>query len=161
YPLCVGAERIVQAQTLVAEAQARGADTVAHGCTGAGNDQIRFEIALRALAPELRVLAPIRDLGLTRADETKFLRDRGFTVPEKSARYSVNQGLWGVTIGGVETHVSDQCLPEEAWVLTKGALAERRPPVEIELRFERGVPVGWEGGPHDPVATIEALNDLA
>src|SRR5256884_5770574 len=100
YPLCVGAERVMQAQTIARLARQLGSDTVAHGCTAAGNDQVRFEVALRTLAPDLRVLAPVRDEAFKRQDELEYLRQRALPVPPTAARYSVNRGLWGVTIGG-------------------------------------------------------------
>ncbi len=100
YPLCVGAERVMQAQTIARMARKLGSDTVAHGCTAAGNDQVRFEVALRTLAPDLKVLAPVRDPAFRRQDELEYLQERGLPVPPTGARYSVNRGLWGVTIGG-------------------------------------------------------------
>ncbi|HUL48015.1 MAG TPA: argininosuccinate synthase domain-containing protein, partial [Steroidobacteraceae bacterium] len=103
YPLCVGAERVMQAQTIARMARELESDTVAHGCTAAGNDQVRFEVALRTLAPDLAVLAPVRDRAFKRADELGYLEARGLPVPPTGAAYSVNRGLWGVTIGGKET----------------------------------------------------------
>jgi argininosuccinate synthase len=100
YPLCVGAERVMQAQTIARMAQRLGSDTIAHGCTAAGNDQVRFEVALRTLAPDLKVLAPVRDQAFKRQDELDYLQQRGLPVPPTGAKYSVNRGLWGVTIGG-------------------------------------------------------------
>src|SRR5690606_38536835 len=94
YPLSVGAERAVQAREVARLARQLGAATVAHGSTGAGNDQVRFEVALRACAPELEVLAPVRDQPLSRADEVAFLAARGLPVPPQGAAYSVNRGLW-------------------------------------------------------------------
>ncbi len=100
YPLCVGAERVMQAQTIARMARRLGTDTVAHGCTAAGNDQVRFEVALRTLAPDLQVLAPVRDQAFRREDELAYLKERGLPMPPTGAKYSVNRGLWGVTIGG-------------------------------------------------------------
>jgi len=96
---------------------------VAHGCTAAGNDQVRFEVALRTLAPELEVLAPVRDQPRPRAAQVAYLEARGLPVPALGAAYSVNRGLWGVTIGGRETLDSVEPIPETAWVLTRGAFA--------------------------------------
>jgi argininosuccinate synthase len=157
YPLCVGAERALQAQAVARMAESLGCKTVAHGCTGAGNDQVRFEVALRTLAPELEILAPIRDHGRSRAEEVAYLVERGLPVPPSGAAYSVNRGLWGVTIGGRETLGSSEPLAEDAWVLTKGAFAAPRAPERHVLGFERGVPVAWDGVALDPVALIERV----
>ncbi len=161
YPLCVGAERVVQAQTIARMARELGSDTVAHGCTGAGNDQVRFEVALRTLAPDLKVLAPVRDLAFRREDELSFLRDRSLPVPPTGARYSVNRGLWGVTIGGRETLTSAGSIPEEAWILTRDAFSTLRAPERHTLRFREGRPVALDGKPGDAVLLIEALEALA
>jgi len=161
YPLCVGAERVVQAQTLARVAMELGSDTVAHGCTGAGNDQVRFEVALRTLAPDLKVLAPVRDQAFRRADEVSFLRERSLPVPPSGASYSVNRGLWGVTIGGTETLTSAASLPDEAWILTRDAFTSLRTPERHTLSFREGIPVALDGKSRDPVALIEALEALA
>ena len=161
YPLCVGAERVVQAQTLARVAMELGSDTVAHGCTGAGNDQVRFEVALRTLAPDLKVLAPVRDQAFRRADEVSFLRERSLPIPPSGASYSVNRGLWGVTIGGTETLTSAASLPDEAWILTRDAFTSLRTPERHTLSFREGIPVALDGKRCDPVALIEALEALA
>ncbi|MGN6453395.1 MAG: argininosuccinate synthase [Steroidobacteraceae bacterium] len=161
YPLCVGAERVVQAQTLARVAMELGSDTVAHGCTGAGNDQVRFEVALRTLAPDLKVLAPVRDQAFRRADEVSFLRERSLPIPPSGASYSVNRGLWGVTIGGTETLTSAASLPEEAWILTRDAFTSLRTPERHTLSFREGIPVALDGRSCEPVALIEALEALA
>jgi argininosuccinate synthase len=161
YPLCVGAERVVQAQTLARVAMELGSDIVAHGCTGAGNDQVRFEVALRTLAPDLKVLAPVRDQAFRRADEVSFLRERSLPVPPSGASYSVNRGLWGVTIGGTETLTSAASLPDEAWILTRDAFTSLRTPERHTLSFREGIPVALDGKSRDPVALIEALEALA
>jgi argininosuccinate synthase len=161
YPLCVGAERVMQAQTLARVASELGSDTVAHGCTGAGNDQVRFEVALRTLAPDLKVLAPVRDQAFRREDELAYLRERSLPIPPSGARYSVNRGLWGVTIGGRETLTSGGSIPDEAWILTRGAFASLRPPERHTLAFHQGRPVALDGKADDPVAIVEALERLA
>src|SRR5256885_8942260 len=114
YPLCVGAERVLQAQTIARLARKLGSDTVAHGCTAAGNDQVRFEVALRTLAPDLKVLAPLRDQGFKRQDELEYLQQRALPVPPTGASYSVNRGLWGVTIGGGQTLTPPPSIPPDA-----------------------------------------------
>ncbi|HYB33427.1 MAG TPA: argininosuccinate synthase [Steroidobacteraceae bacterium] len=161
YPLCVGAERVMQAQTIARMARELGSDTVAHGCTAAGNDQVRFEVALRTLAPDLKVLAPVRDQAFRREDELEFLKVRGLPVPPSGARYSVNRGLWGVTIGGRETLTSTGSLPEDAWLLTRAAFVQPRPPERHVLGFREGRPVALDGRPLAPAALIEALEALA
>src|SRR5271156_6640836 len=126
YPLCVGAERVMQAQTIARMAHKLGTDVVAHGCTAAGNDQVRFEVALRTLAPDLKVLAPVRDQAFRRQDELDYLAQRGLPIPPSGAKYSVNRGLWGVTIGGKETLTSAGSIPDDAWLLTRDAFARPR-----------------------------------
>ncbi len=161
YPLCVGAERVMQAQTLARVARQLGTRTLAHGCTAAGNDQVRFEVALRTLAPELEVLAPVRDHAFKRQDELEYLQKRGLPVPPYGAAYSTNRGLWGVTIGGKETLTSEGSIPEHAWVLSKDAFTKPRAPEKHTIAFERGRPVGLDGEELSPVALIERLESIA
>jgi argininosuccinate synthase len=161
YPLCVGAERVMQAQTIARMARELGSDTVAHGCTAAGNDQVRFEVALRTLAPDLKVLAPVRDQAFRREDELAYLRERSLPVPPTGAKYSVNRGLWGVTIGGSETLTSAGSIADDAWILTRGAFARLRPPERHTLSFSAGRPAALDGKTAPPVAIIEALETLA
>jgi argininosuccinate synthase len=160
YPLCVGAERGLQAKYLAQLAKELGSDTVAHGCTAAGNDQVRFEIVLKAVAPELSILAPVRDHAWQRPAQVKFLEDRKLPVPTRGSAYSTNRGLWGVTIGGTETLDSKGSIPESAWVLSAGALEDPQPPSEIEIEFARGVPAGLDDRKLDPVALIEQLEGV-
>jgi argininosuccinate synthase len=161
YPLCVGAERVLQAQTIARLARELGTPTVAHGCTAAGNDQVRFEVALRTLAPGLEILAPVRDRAFQRVEQLEFLAERGLPVPPFGAAYSVNRGLWGVTIGGRETLSSETTIPESAWVLTRGAFATPRAPATHSVGFHRGVPVSVDGVALPPVALIERVEALA
>jgi argininosuccinate synthase len=147
---------VLQAQT-VAQWAANQTDTVAHGSTAAGNDQVRFEVALRTLAPGLEILAPVRDRAFKRPEQVAYLEERGLPVPPFGAAYSVNRGLWGVTIGGKETLSSQGGIPESAWVLSGGALDKPQPFAEIEVEFERGVPVGLDGTRLDAVALIERV----
>lgn len=160
YPLCVGAERSLQARMVARVAREVGARAVAHGSTAAGNDQVRFEVALRTLAPELEIIAPIRDEGFSRAQEVEFLHAHGFEWPAARAAYSVNSGLWGCTIGGKETSDTVEALPEGAWVLTHGAFENPRGPESHTIRFERGVPAGLDGAAMVPVELVEKLNAL-
>ena len=161
YPLCVGAERVMQAQTIAHMARQLGTNMIAHGCTAAGNDQVRFEVALRTLAPDLEVLAPVRDKAFKRQDELDYLQKRGLPVPPFGAAYSINRGLWGVTIGGKETLTSAGSIPDSAWVLTRDAFTNPRAPEHHVISFERGRPVAVDGKALSPVATIETLEALA
>jgi argininosuccinate synthase len=161
YPLCVGAERVMQAQTMAHMARTLGSTTVAHGCTAAGNDQVRFEVALRTLAPDLTILAPVRDHAFRRQDELAYLQQHGLPLPPSGAKYSVNRGLWGMTIGGTETLTSAGSIPEDAWILTRGAFAQPRAAERHVLGFEQGRPVSLDGRTLEPVALIEALEALA
>ena len=157
YPLCVGAERVMQAQTIALMARKLGTNTIAHGCTAAGNDQVRFEVALRTLAPELTVLAPVRDHAFQRKDELAYLEERKLPVPPWGAAYSVNRGLWGVTIGGKETLNSHGSIPDEAWVLSRDAFTKPQAPERHTISFEKGRPSALDGRKLDPVMLIEEL----
>jgi len=160
YPLCVGPERVVQARKTVEVARAVGARAVAHGSTGAGNDQVRFDVALRLLADDLEILTPIRDLGLSRQDTTAFLTERGFAVPTKKTTYSINKGLWGTTVGGRETLGTTLPLPDDAYPDTTSPTESPGTPRDLTLTFDGGLPTALDGVATDPVALIEALNDL-
>src|SRR5579859_3542683 len=161
YPLCVGAERVMQAQTIAHMARKLGTNSIAHGCTAAGNDQVRFEVALRTLAPELEIIAPVRDRAFKRSEQLKYLEEHKLPVPPFGAAYSVNRGLWGVTIGGQETLTSQGSIPDHAWVLSKDAYAHPRPPERHTIGFIRGVPDSLDGKRLSAVAIIEALETLA
>ena len=161
YPLCVGAERGLQAARLANLATERGATTVAHGCTAAGNDQVRFEVALRTLNPGLHILAPVRDNSWVREEQLKYLEDNEFPLPPQGSAYSINRGLWGITIGGRETLTSQNSIPEDAWVLSSGAFSNPQAPSHHTLRFEAGVPVALDDQTMAPVELIEKLEALA
>ncbi len=161
YPLCVGAERVMQAQTIAHMARKLRTNSIAHGCTAAGNDQVRFEVALRTLAPELEVIAPVRDHAFSRQQELEFLEARKLPVPPYGAAYSVNRGLWGVTIGGKETLTSTGSIPDSAWVLSKDAFSKPRAATQHSIQFDKGRPVGVDGVQLSPVAVIEQLEALA
>jgi argininosuccinate synthase len=160
YPLCVGAERLVQAQAVALWARKIGAEVVAHGSTAAGNDQVRFEVALRTLAPELEILAPVRDRAFRRPEQLEYLQSRKLPVPPFGAAYSVNRGLWGVTIGGKETLTSTESIPDHAWVLTKDAFTNPQPPERHTIGFEAGVPAALDGTRLDPVALLERVEAI-
>ena len=161
YPLCVGAERGLQAERLARLAADRGASTVAHGCTAAGNDQVRFEVALRTLSPGLEVLAPVRDNNWIREQQLKYLEQHKLPLPAQGSDYSTNRGLWGITIGGQETLTSENSIPESAWVLSCGAFDDPKIASSHSLEFENGVPVALDGEELPPVELIEKLETLA
>lgn len=161
YPLCVGAERGLQAERLATLAAERGATTVAHGCTAAGNDQVRFEVALRTLNPGLEVLAPVRDNNWVREEQLSYLEQHGLPLPSQGSAYSINRGLWGITIGGKETLTSEDSIPESAWVLSATAFADPEPPTNHTLEFQAGIPVALDNESLHPVTLIEKLEALA
>ena len=161
YPLCVGAERGLQAEKLAQIATERGATTVAHGCTAAGNDQVRFEVALLTLNPGLEVLAPVRDNSWVRDEQLAYLKEHDMPLPAQGSAYSINRGLWGITIGGQETLTSEDTIPESAWVLSANAFAEPKEPSTHTLTFSKGVPSKLDGKALPPVKLIEALEELA
>jgi argininosuccinate synthase len=159
YPLSVSAERAVQAQKVAAYARRVGARTIAHGSTAAGNDQFRFDAAWRVLVPEIAVRAPIRDLGVTREEETSYLASRGVVLPPKMTRYSVNEGLWGTTIGGGETHDPWELPPEELFPGNTAARAPRAPRT-VTVAFRRGRPVALDGRALEALTLVDRLNAL-
>lgn len=161
YPLCVGAERVLQAQTIARMALSLNTQMVAHGCTAAGNDQVRFEVALRTLAPQLEIIAPVRDRAFKRPEQLKYLEEHRLPVPPFGAAYSVNRGLWGVTIGGKETLTSQGSIPDDAWVLSKDAFTHPRSPQRHRIGFTQGVPDMLDGKRLSAVAVIEELETLA
>src|SRR6201996_5069240 len=161
YPLCVGAERVLQAQTIAQMALSLGTKMVAHGCTAAGNDQVRFGVALRTLAPELEIIAPVRDRAFKRPEQLKYLQEHKLPIPPFGAAYSVNRGLWGVTIGGKETLTSQGSIPDEAWVLSKDAFSQPRAAERHRIGFEQGVPASLDGVKLSAVSIIEKLETLA
>ena len=160
YPLCVGAERALQAREVAKVAQKLGAQAIGHGCTAAGNDQIRFEVAIRSYAPELEMLAPVRDETPTRVEQLALLESLGFATPEKVA-YSINSGLWGVTIGGTETTGTQESIPEDQWIRTNGAFDLPKSPLTITLGFQSGIPTNLNGEFLGPVELIEKLDIIA
>ncbi|HMO41610.1 MAG TPA: argininosuccinate synthase [Saprospiraceae bacterium] len=158
YPLSVSAERMFQALETANYAKSIGAQAVAHGSTGAGNDQVRFDIVFQILGEDLEIITPIRDLQLSRQAEIEYLNANGFAASWEKAKYSINQGIWGTSVGGVETLTSHQPLPEAAYPTQ---LSENEPKI-IELLFTKGELTGVNGQtfPH-PVAAIQALQTLA
>lgn len=157
YPLSVSAERIVQSLDIIAYAQKIGADAIAHGSTGAGNDQVRFDMIFQILAPNIEIITPIRDQQLSRQEEIDYLKKEGFEMSWEKAKYSINQGLWGTSVGGAETLTSHQNLPEEAYP----SQLVRNDSLKIEIIFERGQAVALDGKEDSPVAVIQQLQALA
>lgn len=158
YPLSVSAERMFQALATAKYAREIGAAAVAHGSTGAGNDQVRFDLAFNTLADELEIVTPIRDLKLSRPAEIDYLARHGVEWPEKKGKYSINQGIWGTSVGGVETLTSDQSLPESAWPVPQTATEPRR----MRLQFRDGEFTGFDGRTFEhSVAAIQALETIA
>ena len=157
YPLSVAAERTQQALSVVEVAREIGARAVAHGSTGAGNDQVRFDVALRVLAPDLEIVTPIRDAAVTREQAIAYLERLGLPVPGRAGAYSINRGLWGTTWGGGWTHDSWAGPPDELLDPPAGAPPAR----EIVLGWERGLPVALEGEALAGPGLVARLGELA
>ncbi len=157
YPLSVSAERVFQSLAIARYAKEVGADAVAHGSTGAGNDQVRFDAAFNVLIPGVEILTPIRDLKLSRDEEITFLKQHGVEQDWSKAQYSINKGLWGTTVGGKETLTSDQYLPESAFPTQ----LSKHEPEEITLHFTKGELTGLNGQTMPPVLAIQRLAELA
>jgi argininosuccinate synthase len=134
YPLSVSAERLSQAQHIAEHAKKLSADAVAHGSTGAGNDQVRFDMIFHIMIPGIEIITPIRDLKLSREQEIEYLRSKGVDMNFDKAMYSINKGLWGTSVGGKETLSSKGILPEEAWPTQ----ATKTGSEEVKLSFEKG-----------------------
>lgn len=157
YPLSVSAERIVQAIEIVNYAKKVNAKYIAHGSTGAGNDQVRFDMIFQILAPEIEIITPIRDKKLAREEEIAYLKENGIDYPWEKAKYSINRGLWGTSVGGAETLTSDKPLPDSAY---PSQLQEKNP-TEITLTFEKGELVAVNGTKDSPVKNIEKVEAMA
>ena len=157
YPLCVGSERGIQAKYLAKIAKEMGSSTIAHGCTAAGNDQVRFEIIIKTLAPDLEVLAPVRAHSWARKDQLDYLKKLNLPAPKSGSAYSINRGLWGVTIGGSETLDSKESIPESAWELSSGAFNSPLNEQKIFIEFNQGIPVSINSEKLNPVNIIEKL----
>ena len=157
YPLSVSSERVFQALEVYKHVKKLGASYVAHGSTGAGNDQVRFDIVFEILAPEVQIIAPIRELSIARQDEIKYLNDHGFNFSWEKAKYSINQGLWGTSVGGVETLSSEGYLPEEAYPIQ----VTKHGHEHVKIGFKAGEPVSLNGNEMDPVELIKQLHAIA
>lgn len=161
YPLCVGSERLIQASEVLRVANERNASAIAHGSTGAGNDQFRFDVVCSVLgAGKIKTIAPIREHEITREFSTQYLLDKGISVKKKNSTYSYNVGLWGVSIGGGETHKSESLIPEDAWYGSKMLSPQNR---IATLKFNRGEPFYLsveDKSIEGPIPVIQALNTL-
>jgi len=157
YPLSVSAERIVQAIEIIQYAKSIDAAYIAHGSTGAGNDQVRFDLIFQVLAPAIQIITPIRDQQLSREAEIAYLKSEGIEMSWEKAQYSINQGLWGTSVGGSETLTSDKALPSEAYPSQLTATE----PIRITLEFEQGELSGINGVKGKAVALIQQLQKLA
>ena len=157
YPLSVSAERIVHAIEIIEYAKSIGANAIAHGSTGAGNDQVRFDIIFQVMAPEIEIITPIRDFQLSREDEISYLKENGVELKWEKAQYSINEGLWGTSVGGKETLTSDESLPESAYP----SQISKKTAEEVVLDFQKGELVGINGEIDSPVKNILKLNQQA
>ena len=158
YPISVSSERIFQAIAIINYAKEIGAKYIAHGSTGAGNDQIRFDLTFQVIAPEIEILSPTRDLELSRQQEIDYLKKHGMTADWSKMEYSINKGIWGTSIGGKETLTSNETLPDSAYPSQMTAKENR----QIVLRFEKGELKGIDGKEYEnPVKAIQDLESIA
>ena len=157
YPISVSSERVFQALAIIKYAKEIGAEYVAHGSTGAGNDQVRFDLTFDVLAPDIKILTPTRDMVLTREYEIDYLKQHGFEADFKKMEYSINKGLWGTSVGGKETLKSEQTLPEEAYP----SQIEKQGEEVVEIEFEKGELVAVNGKENkDKVLLITELEKI-
>ena len=156
YPLSVSAERIIQAIEIIQYAKNINAKYIAHGSTGAGNDQVRFDLIFQTLAPEIEIITPIRDRALSRQEEIDYLIKNNIDMSWQKSKYSINKGLWGTSVGGEETLTSDKPLPNEAYPSQLRHAEEEK----VTLTFLKGELVAVNGIENDPEINIEVLNNL-
>lgn len=156
YPLSVSAERMFQSIAIAEYAKQVDAEYIVHGSTGAGNDQIRFDVAFAVISPKSEIITPIRDERLTRQQEVNYLQSQGVEYSWEKAKYSINVGIWGTSVGGVETLTSHQSLPEDAYP-TQLSKTESQ---TIEIEFEKGIPAKLNGESLSPVDLIQKLNEI-
>ena len=157
YPLSVSSERTFQAIALVNHAKKHGFKYIAHGSTAAGNDQVRFDLVIQVLAPEIEIITPIRALRISREDEIAYLQKAGFEMNWNKVKYSINQGIWGTSVGGKETLTSDGELPEEAYPTPM----DRSGSELVTIGFEEGETVSLNGQTYEPLVVISELEKLA
>jgi len=157
YPLSVSAERIVQAIEIVNYAKSIDAQYIAHGSTGAGNDQVRFDMIFQIIAPEIEIITPIRDKQLSRQEEIEYLQQNGVEMNWEKSKYSVNKGLWGTSVGGAETLTSEKPLPESAYP----SQLQDKEAKQISLTFSQGELSAVNGKENSPEKNIEILENIA
>lgn len=157
YPLSVSAERIIQAIEIINYAKSIGAKYIAHGSTGAGNDQVRFDLIFQVLAPDIEIITLIRDNKLSREEEIAYLKAEGIDMPWEKAKYSINQGLWGTSVGGSETLTSHQPLPESAYP----SPLKKQNTEALKLEFKAGELCRVNDEVGTPIALIQKLQDIA
>jgi len=157
YPLSVSAERIIQAIEIVNYAKDIGAGYIAHGSTGAGNDQVRFDMIFQTMAPGIEIITPIRDGSLSRQEEIAYLKANGVEMDWAKSKYSINKGLWGTSVGGDETLTSEKALPESAYP----SQLKKEGKEKVVLTFNKGELVALNGKKNEPAKNIELLNDIA
>ena len=161
YPLATALGRPLIARCLVEAARAEGAYAVAHGCTGKGNDQVRLDVGVTALAPELKVIAPVRDWGMSRQEEIEYAQARKLPINIKSSRFSVDENLWGRSVEAGELEDPGQEPPEEAYAWTKPLSATPDEPAYLEVHFDQGIPTAVDGESMAGPALVRHLNALA
>ena len=157
YPLSVSAERIIQAIEIANYAKSIDAEYIAHGSTGAGNDQVRFDMIFQTIVPEIEIITPIRDQQISRQEEIQYLKDNGIDLSWEKAKYSVNKGLWGTSVGGEETLTSNKALPEKAYP----SQLEKTGEETVKLTFKKGEFVAMNYIIDSPENNIQKLNVLA
>ncbi len=156
YPLSVSSERVIQAVEIVKYAKKNNATHIAHGSTGAGNDQVRFDSIFQIMAPEIEILTPIRDNSLSREEEINYLNENGINLEWTKAKYSINKGLWGTSVGGDETLTSKNSLPSEAYP----SELSRKEKEKVVLSFSKGELVAVNYKKNNPVECIKIINSL-
>ncbi|WP_300571018.1 argininosuccinate synthase domain-containing protein [Flavobacterium sp.] len=157
YPLSVSAERVFQALEVIKYAKAIKASSIAHGSTGAGNDQIRFDLIFQTIAPEIEIITPIRDLKLSRQEEVEFLQQNGVYYSWEKAQYSINKGIWGTSVGGKETLTSHLPLPEDAFP----SQLQKETSEKVILEFEKGELISVNGSKNTSANNIIKLDEMA
>ena len=160
YPLSAGPERIIQATEVVKIAKKIGANAVSHGSTGAGNDQVRFDVAINTLAPEMEIITPIRELGISREEEIEFLEKHGYKAEKISKNYSINKGMLGTTIGGKETKNSWEYPPDDVYTTVVSIEKAPKKSEEIIVSIQKGLPVKINGKSLSGIELMSCLNAL-
>jgi len=161
YPMATALGRPLIAKKLVEIAEKEGAIAVAHGCTGKGNDQVRFDVTVKALAPNLKVMAPVREWGLSRKEEIKYAKEKGISIPHLSDPYSIDQNLWGRSIECGHLENPEQEPLEEIYEWTVSPEKALDKPEYVTIKFEDGIPIALNGEQLDPVTLIKKLNKIA